>query len=288
MFLSASENKTRELSVEGGHWYHTDGRPSHTVEKADGSGTRPTNLADARKLRLYPSVTTISKIIANPSLDYWKQGQMIQACTDYPHNGQEDLEIYRQKVTRLARRKVKEASDFGTAFHLGVQSIIEDGFAGEECKDVAPWLTHFIQWTRNNNVTFDQSEMVCVNHSIGYAGQLDASGKVNNKRTLVDFKTQNIHENVKGIKTPVFYPSWGQQLAAYKNAEWEGKPAKIGQVMSIVFDSNEPAYPWVKVWSKEEMNIFWSGFKCTARLWQSLNKYDPSKVVAGKEGNPDI
>lgn len=288
MFLAANEVKNRELAAEGGHWYYPDGRPCHTVEKADGTGTRPTTLADARKLGLYPSVTTISKVIGNPSLEYWKQGQMIQACTEYPHDKREDLEVYRQKVTKLARRRVTAASAFGTAFHLGVQSIIEDGFAGEECREVMPWLNHFVQWTRNNKVTFDQSEMVCVNHTVGYAGQLDAGGMVNGKRTLVDFKTQNIHENVRGVKTPVFYPSWGHQLGAYKHADWENKPAKINQVMSVVFDSNEPHYPWVKVWSKEEMAGFWNGFKCTAKLWAALNKYDPSKVVTGREGDPEL
>ena len=41
-----------------GHWYSKEGKPVHTQIKKDG-GERNTTLADAKKLGLYPSVTTI-------------------------------------------------------------------------------------------------------------------------------------------------------------------------------------------------------------------------------------
>ena len=72
MFLSAQPHK-RELNGDGGHWYYPDGRSLHTVPKKDGTGERNTTKADARKLGLFPSVTAITKIVANPSLDRWKQ-----------------------------------------------------------------------------------------------------------------------------------------------------------------------------------------------------------------------
>ena len=98
MFLSAQPNK-RELNGDGGHWYYPDGRSLHTVPKKDGTGERNTTKADARKLGLFPSVTAITKIVANPSLDRWKQNQMLEACVNNPIVGEKTR---KNTVTRCA------------------------------------------------------------------------------------------------------------------------------------------------------------------------------------------
>jgi hypothetical protein len=59
------------------HWYFPDGTPLHDVPRADGKGTRPTSLRDARKLGLFPSVTNVLGVIANPGLSAWKMEQAI-------------------------------------------------------------------------------------------------------------------------------------------------------------------------------------------------------------------
>ncbi len=46
------------------HWYDRDGKAVFEVPKAKGGGTRPTTIADARKLNLYPSVTTVLSVLA--------------------------------------------------------------------------------------------------------------------------------------------------------------------------------------------------------------------------------
>ena len=56
----------------GGHWYSRTGEPMHWVKRASGEGTRPTTLADARKLDLLPSVTTILRTLDKPPLNRWK------------------------------------------------------------------------------------------------------------------------------------------------------------------------------------------------------------------------
>lgn len=73
------------------HWYFPDGSPLHEVERADGKGTRPTNLRDARKLGLYPSVTNILSVLAKPGLNAWKQEQAILAALTLPRRSGESL-----------------------------------------------------------------------------------------------------------------------------------------------------------------------------------------------------
>ena len=62
------------------HWYFPDGTPLHQVPRADGKGSRPTSLRDARKLGLFPSVTNVLSILAKPGLEAWKQEQAILAA----------------------------------------------------------------------------------------------------------------------------------------------------------------------------------------------------------------
>jgi len=51
-----------------GHWYDGEGNPRH-FEGKDGKGT---TLREARKLDLYPSVTTIGQVKYKFGLEKWK------------------------------------------------------------------------------------------------------------------------------------------------------------------------------------------------------------------------
>ena len=70
--------------VPSGHWYRCDGTPVHRLPTADGQGERPTTLRDARRLKLYPSVTSILGILAKPGLEKWKLDQVALATLRAP------------------------------------------------------------------------------------------------------------------------------------------------------------------------------------------------------------
>ena len=63
---------------ESSHWYTREGAPKYTVEAKNGN-LRNTTLADARKMNLVPSVTTIIGCAAKPGLEAWKLNQMMLA-----------------------------------------------------------------------------------------------------------------------------------------------------------------------------------------------------------------
>ena len=64
------ENQVKESQhlSESGHWYTKTGEPMYTIVGANGK-ERNTTLADAKKLDLVPSVTTILGIVAKPALE---------------------------------------------------------------------------------------------------------------------------------------------------------------------------------------------------------------------------
>ena len=219
MFLSAQPHK-RELNGDGGHWYYPDGRSLHTVPKKDGTGERNTTKADARKLGLFPSVTAITKIVANPSLDRWKQNQMLEACVNNPIVGGENTEEYGDKMRQFAQKKMVDARAFGSLYHNAIDELNKTGFLDNKYDEIKPFVKYYIEWTRDHGLAV-----------------------VDGKLTLLDYKTQDVKEDVKGNLKPNYYDSWVWQLAAYKNAEWENKPPRIQQVMSVVLCSQSPCYP---------------------------------------------
>ena len=276
MFLSAQPHK-RELNGDGGHWYYPDGRSLHTVPKNDGTGERNTTKADARKLGLFPSVTAITKIVANQSLDRWKQNQMLEACVNNPIVGGENQEEYGDKMRQFAQKKMVDARAFGSLYHNAIDELNKTGFLDNKYDEIKPYVKYYIQWTRDHSVSFVDTEFVCVNNKLGYAGQVDGLAIVDGKLTLLDYKTQDVKEDAKGNLKPNYYDSWVWQLAAYKNADWENKPPRIQQVMSVVLCSQSPCYPIMKVWTTQELSNAWKIFKASCAIWQLTNKFNPDE-----------
>ena len=62
-----SESK---YTSEAGHWYTQTGIPMYTIVGKNGK-ERNTTLADAKKLNLVPSVTTVLSLLAKPGLENW-------------------------------------------------------------------------------------------------------------------------------------------------------------------------------------------------------------------------
>ena len=286
MFLSNAPATKRELNGDGGHWYRTDGTPCHTVESKAG-GRRNTDLGDARKLGLLPSVTAITKVVSNPSLDRWKQNQMLNACVLSPFKEGDDLQRYETNMRKLAAKKMVDARAFGSLFHSAIDELNVTGYLTSEYDEVKPFVKHYLEWTRDSRVSFVATDFVCVNQKLGYAGQVDGLAVVDGKLTLLDYKTQDVKKDDKGRLKPSFYDSWVWQLAAYAKADWPNKPKRIQQVMSVVLCSQEPCYPIIKVWSREELARAWKVFKASCQIWQATKQFDPAAnaaLVEAKDG----
>ena len=84
------------------HWYDRDGKAVFEVPKAKGGGMRATTIADARKLGLYPSVTTVLGVLDKPQLTDWKLAQVSNWCHGNPPQDNEGVDSY-------ARREIGRA-----------------------------------------------------------------------------------------------------------------------------------------------------------------------------------
>jgi ATP-dependent exoDNAse (exonuclease V) beta subunit len=112
------------------HYYQPDGTPVFTVPNKSKGGERPTTLADAKKLGLLPSPTTILKTLAKPALEAWKIEQAVLACLTSPKLEDESLDAFVDRILSTDREQDQErdaAARKGRSIHHALQVLLRDG-----------------------------------------------------------------------------------------------------------------------------------------------------------------
>jgi len=259
------------------HWYSRAGDPCHTVPARSGE-LRPTNVRDARKLGLLPSVTNVLGVLNKPELGQWKMEQAVLAALTLPRREGEDLDGFAQRVVEDSQSRMQSAMDFGTAFHAGAERIAKS-LEVDPADPLAEWLNHYRFWFQTNCARVIWTERVLVNDGLGYAGTADlliehqAHGL-----TLVDIKTQGIKDGADGTALkPRAYSSWGYQLAAYR--------ATLGQKMrclNLVVNSNRAEPPVEHLWLEDELGNAEQAFLAAHFLWCAEKGYWPQRVEGGR------
>ena len=118
------------------HWYTREGVPLHEVPRASGEGMRPTDVRDAKRLGLLPSVTNILGGLAKPGIDAWKRNQLVSAALALPRlEGEPDAD-YAARLIEQAEAPSIKGSDFGTRLHQGIEDWLRS--SGELWPEDAP------------------------------------------------------------------------------------------------------------------------------------------------------
>ena len=124
-----------KFKSESGHWYTQEGDPMYTIIGANGK-ERNTTLRDAKSLGLVrdakkeglvPSVTTIMGIIAKPSLETWKQKQLLNSFSTLEQGEDETIESFYYRCQTDSKQIGIQAAEQGTKIH----GMIEKGFLGK-------------------------------------------------------------------------------------------------------------------------------------------------------------
>ena len=248
-----------------GHWYNKDGQAVHTQTKKDG-GERNTTLADARKLGLYPSVTTILKLIAKPELEIWKQEQAILSALTLPRVDGESESDFAKRVVKDSGETAKQAADFGTTIHNVIDNYYSEGSYTETYSGMIASLNNIF-----DTMSLSPFRMEEVIVGSGFAGKFDMMAKdKDGKVWVIDFKTQDY--KVK----PNAYDEWLWQLGAYSlDREIEDnvsgginiviKKSNISEVSTVVYDRTQ-----IEHGRRTFLKIF--------ELWKLLKGYDPLMI----------
>jgi len=236
------------------HWYDSDSNPRHDC-----------TLRDARKLGLYPSVTSILNTMASPQLESWKINQAIMAALTLPRMPGEDDQQFMARVLDDSKQHTKKAADIGNQLH----DYAENFYKKIPVKDVAGYeldCSYLREWI-GNNLGEGIAEDQFTNNEYGFAGKQDWAGLLKNgKYGHVDYKSQNVKPGNK----PVYYSKWCQQLAAY------GKGDPDAVYISVVIGSNKDnQFIQSYEWTHDEIQTGWKIFKHLLAIWMLDRNYDP-------------
>lgn len=239
-----------------GHWYTGDGTPMHWVEGANGK-QRDTTLRDARKLNLYPSVTTILGILDKPGLHRAKESLLIERAWEYGVTGAslDTSSIYDEALAHW-----DEAREVGEEIHRDIEYIF-NGIAPTTHPDIAHRAVEAIcEHTDTPRHEFIPEKTIVGD---GYGGMID----LHNDKYVIDWKTKDI-KNGK-----LAYPDMCMQLVAYDKAL--GGPER--KLVNVFVDRKQPGRIVIHEWSEGEAIDAWEKFQLLVKYWQLDKGYVPGQ-----------
>lgn len=158
-------------------------------------------------------------VINKPALIPWAVSEAIKFIEANIKAGKSYDEIQLKAILDGAksahRKKSETAADMGKIVHDWIKEYIKGNNpskpVNESCKNA---VNKFLEWEKDHNVEFIQSEKQVYSVVYNYAGTLDFIAKVDGKVMIGDFKTS------KGI-----YDEMWLQVAAYQQAYQEEFPS---------------------------------------------------------------
>jgi hypothetical protein len=230
-----------------GHWYTKEGESAHVIVGKNGK-ERPTTVRDARALGLVPSVTTITQVLANPSLEAWKSEQLVLAAMTLPRIEGEKASDYAKRVIEDSRAQSKEAAAKGTDVHGAIASYCQEG--------IIRVLGMEFLFNELEKYTLQGDFEKRFASTLGYAGTIDFIGHLSNKSdvkeeaAIIDFKTQGTREGKYRV-----YDSWKYQLCAYRQAAIDLKliPPDV-TVYNMIISTTEDQV-WLYKFTEEDITI---------------------------------
>jgi hypothetical protein len=247
--------------AESTHWYGRDGTPAYTVQAKAGH-QRPTTLADARKLGLVPSVTTIIKSAAAPGLERWKLDQMLHAALTLPRTEGEQEADWIKRVWQDSTETARKAAERGTAIHAAIQGFYETGHPERDyqacikgaCDAVEKLIPGCESWVPEQSFAAQ----------MGFGGKIDLSCN----QGVIDFKTKEFTDP-ESLKT---WDEHAMQLAAYRH----GLGIPTARCAIVYVSVTVPGLCKLIEIPEAELVRGWKCFYSLLQFWKAKNNFDPS------------
>lgn len=250
-----------------GHWYWPDGKPAHRLPRSDGDGDRATTITDAKRMGLYPSVTSILGVLAKPGLERWKLEQLSLACLRHPKQAEESEAFWCSRVRNAAFEQVEQAADLGTTIHAALEAAMN----GEPYDpELQRYVQPVMQWKASTGIEIVDREVRMVNKAEGFAGTADVLFRYGqNGIGILDYKTRKT-----APKEPVAaYDNQAMQLAAYAATYWGAENIERILAANIFISTTEPGR--MEVVKHPNLARDWKAFRMVAALWRYQKGYDP-------------
>lgn len=259
---------------DGSHWYHQSGEPCYEIAKKDGSGMRPTTLADARKLNLVPSFTTVNKIRFRAELEEWIRAQYCLAVLTTPKLDNENLDAFVYRVLHTEKvqdQESKAAMERGTELHDGAEKLC---LGQEVLPETSAWIKPAVDAVRTYGKVVAVETCLAAD---GYGGRVDLVLESDDCFWIFDWKT------TRKLPSKGAWSDHVLQGSAYAHL-WERvanyKPIRTGNCYISTIDQGAfVIFEHDPDWGLAYEN----GFAPLLRHWCWANKYWPKQDVADQQ-----
>lgn len=246
--------------AESQHWYRADGSPAYEIVGANGK-TRATNLRDAKKLNLFYSVTGIIRLAASPSLDRYKQEQVLLAALTLPRLDDETEQDWLKRVMLDSQEHAKQAAEAGTNIHTAINLGMEGQPYDAQYRPHVTAVQELLQREYGDLPWRSEQSFA---HPDGFGGKTDLHcGSI-----VLDFKGKDFgpDDEVK------LYDEHPMQLAAYARGLGIQNPEG-----GIVFVSrNNPGVVKLVRCPPEDLARGWEMFSALLAYWKAKSNYQPA------------
>ncbi len=247
--------------AESQHWYSRTGEPCYQQTTTKG-GLRATSLADARKMGLVPSVTTVLSVLAKPALTTWMVQQGILAALTLTRNPGESDNDFLARVMFDSKQQGKAAAEEGTRIHDACECALKgEHYPAQYAKHVAAAACEL---ERLFPTVHDWVAEASFGHESGYGGKVDLHSP--STGIVVDYKTKDgDFSDGKKLDYDQHY-----QLAAYQRGL--NLPANV--CANIFVSRTHPGKVASHVWTVDSVNHGWEVFDAALTTWKRLKKFD--------------
>lgn len=245
------------------HWYSRDGKPAYEVRAQSGL-MRATTLADARKLNLCPSVTTVLSVLAKPALETWKVKQGILAALTLPKNPDESEDAYLARILCDSGEQAKAAAEEGTRIHDACEAAMQGRFFPTNYVPHVDAVKAELRrlFPKVNDWVAERS----FGSPLGYGGKVDLHSP--STGIVVDYKGKDgDFSDGKKLAYDQHY-----QLAAYQ----QGLRLPRNVCANLFVSRTHPGKVASHVWTESSMDEGWRVFQAALEVWKALRRYDPS------------
>lgn len=266
MLVSAPAGR-KPPEQESQHWYDRCGVPCYQQRTQKG-GLRATDLRDARKLGLVPSVTTVLSVLAKDALTTWKVRQGILAALTLTREPGEDDDCFLARVMEDSKAQAKAAAEEGSRIHDACECALKGlpypdtygphvAAVREELARLFPDVT---DWVAEQSFA----------HLSGYGGKVDLHSP--STGIVVDYKGKDgDFTDGKKLAYDQHY-----QLAAYQ----AGLILPPNVCANIFVSRTHPGKVASHVWKAEEVQAGWTVFERALGLWKAIKCFDSSFDLA--------
>jgi hypothetical protein len=255
----------KPAQAESQHWYDRNGRPCYEQTTKTG-GLRPTDLRDARKLGLLPSVTTVLSVLAKPALTTWLVEQGIMAALTLPRIAGESERAFLDRVREDSKAQTKAAAEEGTRIHDAIECHFKRQTVPAQYAAHVSAVVDELQQLFPNIADWRAEDSFA--HELGFGGKVDLHSP--STGIVVDFKGKD------GDFTDGKRLAYDQhfQLAAYNR----GLIIAPNMCANLFVSRTHPGKVASHVWKREQIDQGWQVFDAALAVWKHLKQFDPAFV----------